>query len=386
MDWNFAKAKLNRKVKNSFTFVYDPLSTITDSNDGSSSTGRYVTRRVSSGKEIRTKDEFITEMTEVALDALGYDPSSPQATQVKDLVKSDSFINAVCPGKYKPWELPSGGETTDATRALYGESITDYRMMSKSPSTGAPTEGERTKQVLNSFLKNLGGRTEQMVTIKTQSIHGFNALPNHPSLAILKGSNETETQGKVQAHLIDKGLALKDTDLSAERAGWLFDQEMKKAIDDESDPTLKAELEKGAKAKRPTGTVKPAQLTQAIKEASHDYHTLIADKRANEWKDKEVLAGRTVDPLKLTEKKNKMKSDFDEGVENGAKSLLIRDMGAPEFVIADSNWGGPLHQTSFVIAPDPTTGEPLMWEKTEPPGSLSPSGRKWVDDEWLHVS
>jgi hypothetical protein len=387
MDWNFAKAKLNRAVKTSFTFVYDPMSTITDSNDGSSSTGRYVTKRVSSGKEIRTKDEFITEMTEVALTALGItDPSDAKATQVKDLVKSDSFINAICPGKYKPWELPSGGETTDATRALFGDSITDSRMMSRSPTTGAPTEGERTKQVLNSFLKNLGGRPDHMVTIKTQSIHGFNALPNHPSLAILKGSNETETAGKVQTHLIDKGVALKNTDLSVERAGWLFDQEMKKAIDGETDPVLKAELQKGAKAKRPTTAVKPIQLTQAIKEASHDYHTLLADKRVNEWKDKEVLAGRTVDPLILPGKKNNMKSDFDTGVENGAKSLLIRDMGAPEFVIADSNWGGPLDHTTFVIAPDPTTGEPIMWEKTEPPGSLSPSGRKWVDDEWAHVS
>jgi hypothetical protein len=40
----------------------------------------------------------------------------------------------------------------------------------------------------------------------------------------------------------------------------------------------------------------------------------------------------------------------------------------------------------FVIAPDPTTGEPLMWQKKDPPGSLTPAGRQWVDDEWAHIS
>jgi hypothetical protein len=225
-----------------------------------------------------------------------------------------------------------------------------------------------------------------MVTVRTVGRHGFNALPNHPSLAGLKGNNPTETADKVQKNLIDKGTALKNTDLSAERSAFLFDQELNKAIEAEKDNALKTLLKNGVLAKRPTTALKPAQLATAVKEAMHSYHERIAENRANEWKQKEISAGRTVPDDKLLEKKTKTKEAFDESAENGAKSLLMRDLDAPEFVIADTNWGGPLNKTLFVIAPDPSTGEPRMWQKTIPPGSMAPAGRQWVDDEWAHIS
>ena len=325
--WRRKKSKLKNDIKGAFTFVYDPLSKVTDANDGSSSQGRYVIQRGPNGPKIDTKEKFVEEMAKVAIESLGLDLASPKATEVKDLVKQDAFINAVCPGKYKPWELSSGGQTEAATKTLFG-SGDHHEVLAKAPATNKPPEGERTKQVLNSFLNAYAGRSDEMVTMTTITMHGFNALPNHPSLADLKGNNPSETASKVQTNLIDKGQALKNTDLSAERAAFLFDQEMKKAMDAETDTGLKEELEKGAKAKRPTGPVKPAELARAVKEASEAYHDKLAENQANKWKSDEEAAGRTVAPQKLTEKKSKLKEDFASSAENGAKSLLIRDMGA----------------------------------------------------------
>jgi hypothetical protein len=148
---------------------------------------------------------------------------------------------------------------------------------------------------------------------------------------------------------------------------------------------LKASLETGAKANRPRAAMKPAALAAAVKAASADYHTQVAETRAATWKTEEESNGRTVTPQALADKKAKLKGDFDTSCEDGAKDSLIRDLGAPEFVIADTNWGDSRTHTFFVIAPDPTTGDPMLWKKTEPPGSLAPAGRDWVDREWKRI-
>jgi hypothetical protein len=385
-EWVTKKANLKLGIKAAFNFVYDPMSKITDSSDGSSSQGRYVVRRISNGKEIRTKEDFVEEMADVAIKTLSIDPSSGKATEVKNLVKQDAFINAVCPDKYKPWAQPSGGRAIAVSKVLRSGAMRVNALVPGAPTSPKPPEGQRTTAVLTSFLDGFSGRTDQMVTVDTVGRHSFNALPNHPSLAALKGSNPSDTAAKVRTNLVDVGLTLKNTDLSAERAGWLFDEEMNKAIDGETDDALKEELKKGAKAKRPAAAMKPADLTRAVKEASAGYHTMVAENRANAWKLEEETAGRPVTPDKLAEKKTKLKDDFDSDAETAAKSLLIRDMGAPEFVIADTNWGGACDHTLFVISPDPTTGDPVLWKKKEPPGSLTPAGREWVDDQWIHIS
>jgi len=383
--WNGKKEKLVNDVKAAFTFVYDPESKVTDSSDGSSSTGRYVTMRVSTGKQIRTKEAFIAEMADVAIKSFGLDANSDYAKQVKDVVGSPAFINSVCPGKYKPWELESGGQTEDATKTLLGGTMAQQQILPKAPKDPQPTEGKRTTDVLGSFLNGLGSRPESMVTVRTVGRHGFNALPNHPSLAPLKGNNPTETAQNMDKHLVKKGQALKNTELSAERAAWLFDQELEKAIED-CDAEFKVDLVNGAKTHRPTANMKPAELTAAVKAAMVTYYDKYSLKRANSWKKGEENAGRTVTPEALTKKKTSFETSWVGARENRAKSALIRDMGAPEFVIADTNWGNPGEKTLFVIAPDPTTGDPIMWKKTVPPGSLSPAGRQWVDDQWAHIS
>jgi len=131
--------------------------------------------------------------------------------------------------------------------------------------------------------------------------------------------------------------------------------------------------------------MKPAALTTAIEQALDAYHAKASEAQAATWKSQEEGAGRAVDAAALTKKKDEIKKGLDDWALNAAKNALIKDMGAPEFVIADSNWGGPRNHVFFVITPDPTTGEPLLWEKTEPPGSMRPAGREWVDKEWAAI-
>lgn len=382
--WTTKKSKLTKDVADAFTFTYDPMSVMTTASDGKSSQGRYVVQQVSNNKEIRSQADFEAAMTEVALASLGIDKAAPEATEVANLVKSPAFISAVCPADYQPWALGGGGQTTAATQTLFGDTLVQKDML---PAVGTPppTEGDRTKAVLTSFLKNFKGDPSTMVTIRTVGMHGFNALPNDPSLATLKGKDDTETAAKVQTNLVDKGQALKDTDLSADRAVWLFDEAIRTESDGEKDTTLKELIATEAAKFRPTAAMKPAALTAAIDHALDAYHDKAAETQSNTWKGKEEAAGTTIDATALAKKKAEVKKGLADYARNAAKNALMKDMGAPEFVIADSNWGSSRDHTFFVIAPDPTTGEPLLWEKTEPPGSMRPAGREWVDKEWASI-
>ncbi len=389
--WNGKKAALANAISTGFTFTYDPTATVTDSNDGSSSQGRYVLTQVAGGKAITTKELFSTAIAEIAIASLGFGGSSDQAKQIEALVKQDSFLNAVCPGKYKPWELAGGGFGDQATKTLFGNGMQLKAVLPKATGSPPPTEGERATGVLKGLLNEFSGKGDEMITVNTSGIHSFNALPNDPSLAELKGANPTETAQKVQEKLVDKGQAIKNTDLPAERAAYMFDQALTKAIagekgkGDKSDPALVTLLETAQKEKRPTAAMKPAALTAAIKGALKDYDDALATKSTNDWKQKEEAASRPVTPQKLQEKLDKMKKAFADSTENDAKSNLMRDMAVPEFVIADTNWGSGQNHTFFVIAPDPTSGEPTLWKKTEPPGSMVPAGKNWVDTQWESI-
>ncbi len=382
--WTTKKQKLTKDVADAFTFTYDPMSQITSATDGKSSQGRYIVTRVPGNKELRSQADFEEAMTEVALASLGLDKASADAKEVAALVKSPAFIAAVCPGDYKPWALGSGGQTTAATKTLFGDTLAQKDML-PAVTDPKPSEGDRTKQVLSSFLKTFQGDPSQMATIRTVGMHGFNALPNDPSLAALKGKDDAETAQKMQANLVDKGHALKNTDLTAERAAWLFDAAIRKEADAEKDPALKALIETEADKRRPKAAMKPAALTTAIEQTLDAYHDKVADNKSASWKSKEETAGHTVAGPALTKKKADLKKGMNDRAQVAAKNALMKDMGAPEFVIANSNWGGPLNHTFFVVAPDPTTGEPLLWERTEPPGTLQPAGREWVDKEWAAI-
>ena len=361
--WKKQKPLLQQALADEFTFVYDPLSDIGLSNDGSSDKGRFVLKGVGSGNEISSEAEFIAQFSAVALKTLKVDPASKQAKKITAVIGSKDFLDKICPNDYKPWALGSGGQTPELVRTLFGDTMNQKSMLGKAGDP-KPTEGERTKQVLTSFLTSFKDETSDLVTIRTVGQHGFNAMPNHPSLAALKGTDETETAQKINTALVQKGAALKNTDLTAERAAYLFDQQVANAAAAEPDDACKILILDGARASRPTAAMKPVGLAAAMEGALSAWYDEKAKAATDQAKKKEELKASTA---------------------NALKAALILDLGAPEFVIADTNWGDERSHTFFVVAPDPTTGDPMLWEKETPPGLLTPAGRDWVDCEWASI-
>ncbi|MFC6639881.1 hypothetical protein [Sulfitobacter sediminilitoris] len=381
-------AKLKADAAAAFTFVYDPLDEFKTSADGRSKFGHYILVRISPEKQIKTKQEFIDAMTEIALASLGIDKDDAEAEAIKDHVKSDAFIDAVTKvfgndekDAYLPWSLAGGGQTGEATQTLHGATLMQQQMTAEAGKP-PPDEGDRTKEVLMGLLGGMSGKAAQMITIRTVGQHGFNALPNNSSLDELKGDTPEEREQNIQDHMIEPGEKIRDTKISEERVVKMFTDLIQPQIDKETDEDIKRLLVAGFNAQKPTGGMTPAELDKAVRAALGPANDKRAEKEADEWKAKQS------DPVSdddLDKKKTELAEEKNDKSSNRLASHLVEFCAPPEFMIADSNWGSGADHTYFVIAPDPATGKPLLWTKTIPPGKLQKAGRDWVDHEWAMI-
>ena len=383
--------KLKGDVAAAFTFIYDPMDEVGDSNDGSSDRGRYILKQISPEKEIRKKEDFIAVMTAVALASLGIDKDAPEAAAIKDHVKSDAFINAVTQvfgtdkkKEYLPWELGSGGQTGEATQTLHGATLSQTQM---TPESGKPPpdEATRTKDVLAGFMTGMTGKTDDMITMRTTGMHGFNALPNNPSLDKLKGDTQTKRDKAMEDNLLKPGRDLRDTKVPVDKAVEMLMKELQSWVDGAGTPELKKAFEDGIAAHKPTVPMTPAELTAAIKAASKDANKIRGDKDAADWKKEKTDKGEVVSDDDLTKRKASEAAAYEKALTDKLTQRMMTDLGAPEFVIADTNWGSGADHTFFVIAPDPNTGDPVLWQKTVPPGTLTKATRNWIDAEWAKI-
>ena len=71
-----------------------------------------------------------------------------------------------------------------------------------------------------------------------------------------------------------------------------------------------------------------------------------------------------------------------EVFEEQLQGNLAKNFADPQIVLADTNWGDAEDHTFFVIAPDPISGEPMMWEKTDPPGTMEKLDGDWLQASW----
>ncbi len=418
-----AKAKLTKAIATSFNFYYDPTSETTDSKDGSSSKGRYRIQPVDAegaprGDPITTKEEFIKELTATALNALSVDKTSDEGKAIIAHIKSDAFIGAVCPGKYKPWELSSGGLELDPTKALFGGAPQTKTLVSEVSNPDAPpNEGARTKEVLTALVDMVADRTDRFINIGTSGIHSFNALPTAKSrpgeysMQDLRGSSTNETAANIQTKVIDPGKKISDTALSVERATYLFDKMIGIALDYKVDEALRQELEEDTKTYRPTTDMNPRQILAAVTKVSDKLNKQYArgaadnwkadqktpQEKTDAWKREREKSGATVsdaefadklreEELATTKAYDKKLADKEKAflaeTNNDMLSELANDLGSPQVMVADTNWGDEEDHTFFVAMPDPTTGELRLWKRTDPGGDLKPLDRKWIDTEW----
>lgn len=409
-DWPTAKSKLETAIGNAYIFQYDPTIKI-KSNDGSSSTGRYVILAKDNwagpkGVPIITKEAFITSMTLVALKALDLEDSSENGVKVVNLVKSDSFINAVCSGKRKPWELSSGGMELGPTQALFGGTpSTDEYIDAVPEGDPRPNEGARSEEVLNNLLGAVDGHSERYLNIGTAGIHSFNALPEE-GMKDLIGATPAETAQNVKDTLIDPGAVIAATKVPAEKAAYMFDKMVESVIEGTHQNDMKQELLTIAAEKRPSEDMTPAEIKAAFKEAVKeitkkkakiqvDYNVADLEKEIKARKDAaKIKDGDAFDETKFDadalaevealrlKKEASWNEYYDKKMDGTASSEMMADLDVPSVTIADTNWGNGETHTFFVMAPDPTTGELRLWKRTEPGGAMTPEDRKWVDTAW----
>lgn len=382
--WAAVKQKLRVEVAKTFTFVYNPEVAVDLSADGSSDHGRYELVTRAGRNPVNSKREYLDAVKPVA-DRIIRDRDLKDGVSKSDIAavfETDEFLDAIRNSDGKlPWELPSGGSTSDASKVIFGASVTTTEMVAEGTGTGP---GARTKAIISGMLTNFAGSAEEMVTVKTSGIHGFNLLPNHPSLDAVKDPDPAKAAANLDRELINKGREIKDRDIPQDEAVRLFERQIQILIDDNDVAEADRALKDGLAAHRPAepGPHKPAAIDRAVKDATALFVTKRAKAKADAWK-----ARQSTTPSDEAYDKELAKQTrwAQTRVDKAQTTEMLETLGAPQFVIADTNWGDGKTRTFFVVAPDPATGEPRMFKREEPPVTLQPVEDKWVNAEWATI-
>lgn len=348
-------------IRNEFTITYDPTVLSEEvAADGSSDRGRYVMVD-SSGNAITTKQAYEDKAVEVALNATGYAADSDEGRAVVAAIKTE-YMAELASKTDPPWKLDDGGKSEETMVALTpGATGTRTKCTNKlpdEPKTDAEI-GTRTKEVLAALVDNLGPGPARNVAVDTAGMHDFTLMASGESMQdFLSGPGTTAK--KIQDKLVAPGQALASTALSVEEAQKAFDDilnpEIAELERDSQDKSLSRKERSKARKRlkklrpdvekyRPTAPVTPAQLKDAVGfavNAVYDY----------------------------------------EHFETKLQEKMVQEYSKPQIVLADTNWGDAESHTFFVVAPDPISGEPMLWEKEDPPGSMSKADGDWLQASW----
>ena len=395
------KKKLDRAIAEKFKFEYNAGPEVGGPDggggDGHSSQGGY--QVMYNGKAITSEAEMDAALKEVALDVTGHDATSTEGKAVLDIfVAKDgsgnpiaganspvadalvtSYGGTVGDGKPRsekkaPWNLSSGGLEYQTAAVLEGAPYTRSDILGKKPATGV-ARSARTSQIIQSVLGIAG--TDDLEPVGTggkNAAHAFNALPNHPSNAKLQGP---DMAAKIQSELIAPGQAVANAKLPADRAARMFDDQIKAMAADADD--IERPLLLAALANRPTTEMTPQEVSDKIQAEIAGYRDVVAQKRADAYIAKKAPTANNARKARIL---SAFKKQVKENVDKDIGSYLMERLPMPEVVIADSNWGGPEGQVLFVAAPDPRTGDLILWKKDAFSSEMTPLGQNWEDGTW----
>lgn len=382
--WAQMGAKLEAAVKTKLTIRYNATSKIEKSADGSSTRGNMeIIDKTATGDAsmLNTKEKFIAAITKIALAAVSETKDTEIGKKIIAHCKKDTFINAVCPGKYKPWELSGGGYATSVAKVLDGGAPSSTFAV-PAPTSSQPI-GERTKDVAIGLIKSFDANTSgnDLTELGVWGVHAFNGMPNHPSLDKLKGGN---TAAKVDEHLVKPGQKIAATKLKLGKAQMIFEKQVRKAekwdLGEEGIPLIKTAL-----ALKPANEVTPKALKALVETAMAPLEKLLSKLNVEKWKKKQTDAGKTVTNADLAKQKTKQDKRADARVNTSFDNEIIVQTAPPEFVIADTNWGDNSDKILFVIIADPISGQPKLFKKEMPSGKLTALEEKWAKLAWTQV-
>ncbi len=378
-DWAKLKPVLQERIKKSYSFQYDPTKDMAGaSSDGSSKFGHYDLIDKSTGQPIQSEAKFVEFIDRVATEAAtDTGVSTDGVAKVKAFVAEPAFINAIKSGfgKNPPWNMSFGGFGDTASDAIHGGDARSTEIVSP---TGTPSE--KATAVLKNIVGQLGGGADSRI-VATSGMHSFSALPNNSSLASLASGPGT-LDDRIKTELTDKAAALKTQVIPKERAVFMYEQEIAKILNEGYSADATTELARVIK-EPPTGDVTAKGLDDHLKAKLGTFEDIVAKSVADSWKEKKDVPPGTVSTADYEKHKAEAKKGNEEYREGQRRSMMIERMEAPQFVIADTNWGdGDSHQ-HFVIAPDPVTGDIGLWSKDSSSGTMSKMGDDWVSASWM---
>ena len=376
--WKKFHPELIKTLTSSFTFEYDPLAKSSSvAEDGNSSQGLFRMVDTKAGNEIRSQADFLRFMKAKAIEAAtAKGLKQKEMDAVRAYIDDPAFAAVLdkLAGDNKPWDMPSGGYGDEANDALT-DGGGHKRSTDLVPANAADSPGKRAEKVLAALagLATSGG--SGMTMISTSGIHAFNALPPTGEFAKLATGN---VANNIDSMLVKPGAKIATTPLSKDRCIYLYDKQLERVVGFGRTDPEKA-LVRAAFANRPNRDMTPAELEAHISQELDAFKAAIAQRKLDDWKAKQKTPPAPVDEQK---KKTALRAAEDAQFKNIVARDLVPELGAPEFVVADSNWGDETEHRYFVIAPDPLTGEPRMWQKSVTDGSLWPMEDKWLAANW----
>lgn len=351
--------------------------------DGHSTEGRY--QLLFDGVAINSEAEFKAAIQTITLDVTGEAADSPKGAQIVTLVNGAPFIQSVkdalktggIGNDYMPWQLGGGGQEPAAKKVLDGGSPVKQDILANI-GTPAPTRSERTASVLTAVMGKHGtmvGDMALMGTSGTNAGHAFNALPNDPSMDKIR---DPDSAGKIDRELVQPGIRIATTALPIEQCAKMYRDEVSRLLS--VLPSDEQAVLVGLMRNVPTTALTPAEIAAKVKTEAK---AVLPQVRADRYvRDKEPAADGPRKAVILTFYENNFDTGTGASIENNLREKMMEALPVPQVTVADSNWGGSENQVYFVAAPDPLTGDLIMWKRTDPGGKMAPLGKNWEDGPW----
>ncbi|MFN4158316.1 MAG: hypothetical protein ACK4GO_07940 [Gemmobacter sp.] len=378
------QSKLVGAILRELPLEYNPIAPASGGGgDGRSTDGRF--ELMYKGAPIRSEAEFTTAMKEIALAVTGEAEGSAKGAQIVALVTGAPFVASVVNtfkdangnGDFRPWKLSSGGMENAAKKVVKGGNPTIDTVLAN-VGTPPPSRSERTAGILGAVLGKHGEMPGDMHMLRTSGAdagHAFNALPKHPSMDKIR---DPDSAAKIQRELIEPGRAIASAKMPGAQAARLYQDQVEAMMQGRNEVVRKALV--GMMKKAPKADMTPAEIATRV---MTDARAAISTARAQAFiasDEPRANTARKAVILKFYE--DAFDKDESPSVEARMREQLMATLQPPMVVVADSNWGGPEQQDYFVAAPDPISGELVMWTRTEPGGRMAPLGKNWEDGPW----
>ncbi|MBB94962.1 MAG: hypothetical protein CML68_10215 [Rhodobacteraceae bacterium] len=366
LDANNIALRIKTAVRAEFTPVYDPtILNAQVAGDGRSDRGRYVMYD-QTGARIDTRADYQARVEQVALAATGYAATSPEGQAIVQAVQQGLMAELdglQAQGVDIPWYMTDGGLTEEAVETVFGAMVRTP-MVAELPAVpaGDVAIGQRTVELMENLMGAFGTAADDMLLVRAEGIHGFNALPNHPSVLDLMQGPGTAAQ-KLQDKLVQPGLDLAAAQLDTAEAVAQFDKLFE-------GPLTQLEQEARNMALPEQQRARNARAANRLRQAMDQYRP---------------TAPCTPGGLQalVTQTANASRCIRANAIAERLGNQLASAYAEPQVVIADPNWGDDEMHVFFVVAPDPVSGHPKLWKRIDPPGTLEAADPKWLKASWM---